>query len=83
MHSSLILNFICEQGISQHRINYFDGRQISIIVHHSASDRLAVESFTGLACLGLSLIPFKERERVSGKVSNQRFVNAYVSGKLT
>ena len=31
--------------------------------------------FTRLACLGLSLIPVKERERVSGKVSNERFVN--------
>ena len=34
--------------------------------------------FTRLACLGLSLIPVKERERVSGKVSdiNQRFLNS-------
>ena len=32
--------------------------------------------FTRLACLGLSLIPVKERERVSGKVSNERFVNS-------
>ena len=48
----------------------FDGRQISVIVHRSASDKLAVESFTLLACLGPSLIPVKERERVSGKVSN-------------
>ena len=54
----------------------FDGRQISVIVHRSASDKLAVESFTLLACLGPSLIPVKERERVSGKVSNQRFVNS-------
>ena len=30
---------------------------------------------TRLACLGLSLILVKERERVSGKVSNERFVN--------
>ena len=57
----------------------FDGRRISVIVHRSAGDKLAVESFTLLACLGPSLIPVKERERVSGKVSNQRFV----SGKLT
>ena len=57
--------------------------QISVIVHHSASDKLAVESFTLPACLGPNLIPFRERERVSGKVSNQRFVNSYVSGKLT
>ena len=32
--------------------------------------------FTGLAPLGLSLIPVKETERVSGKVSNERFVNS-------
>ena len=50
----------------------FDDRRISVIVHRSASDKLAVESFT----LGPSLIPVKERERVSGKVSNQRFVNS-------
>ena len=29
-----------------------------------------------IACLGLSLIPVKERERVSGTVSNERFVNS-------
>ena len=40
--------------------------------------------FTRLACLGLGLIPVKERERVSGKVSNQRFVTTeLVSGKLS
>ena len=40
--------------------------------------------FTRLACLGLGLIPVKERERVSGKVSNQRFVTSeLVSGKLS
>ena len=55
----------------------FDDRRISVIVHRSASDKLAVESFTYcLACLGPSLIPVKERGRVSGKVSNQRFVNS-------
>ena len=56
----------------------FDGRRISVNVHQSASDKLAVVLFTRLACLGLSLIPVKERERVSGKVSNmnQRFVNS-------
>ena len=57
----------------------FDARRISVIVHRSASDKLAVESFTRLACFGPSLIPVKERERVSGKVqlkvSDQRFVN--------
>ena len=35
--------------------------------------------FTLLACLGLSLIPFKERERASGKVSSERFVNSCLS----
>ena len=37
---------------------------------------ISLPLFTRLACLGLSLIPVKERERVSGKVSNQRFVNS-------
>ena len=46
----------------------FDGRRISVIVHRSASDKLTVESCTRLACFGPSLIPFKERERVSQKV---------------
>ena len=32
--------------------------------------------FTRLACLALSLTPVKERERVTGKVSNERFVNS-------
>ena len=53
----------------------FDDRRISVIFHRSASDKLAVESFTYcLACLGPSLIPVKERgfqskicELVSGK----------------
>ena len=65
----------------------FDGGKISLIVHHSASDKLAVESFTHLACLELSLIPVKERERVSGKaqlkVSNQRFVNLCLANSLS
>ena len=41
---------------------------ISVIVHRSASDKLAVELFTHLACFGPSLISVKQRERVSGKV---------------
>ena len=61
----------------------FDGRRISVIVHRSASDKLAVESFTRLACLGPCLIPVKERERVSGKVSNQRFVNSCLANSLS
>ena len=60
----------------------FDGRQISVIVHRSASDKLAVEPFTLLACLGPSLIPVKERERVFGKVPNQRFMNLCLSNSL-
>ena len=60
----------------------FDGRRISVIVHRSAGDKLAVDSFTLLACLGPSLIPVKERERVSGKVSNQRFVNSCLANSL-
>ena len=61
----------------------FDDRRISVIVHRSASDKLAVESFTYcLACLGPSLIPVKERGRVSGKVSNQRFVNSCLAKLL-
>ena len=59
----------------------FDDRRISVIVHRSVSDKLAVESFTRLACLGPSLIPVKERERVSGKVSNQSRICELVSGK--
>ena len=65
----------------------FDCRRISVIVHRSASDKLAVESFTRLACFGPSLIPVKERERVSGKVqlkvSNQRFVNSCLANSLS
>ena len=41
----------------------FNCRRISVNVHQSASDKLAY--------LGLSLIPVKERERLSGKVSNR------------
>ena len=35
----------------------FDGGRISVIVRRSASDKLAVESFTLLASSGPSLIP--------------------------
>ena len=51
----------------------------SVIVHSSASDKLAVESFTRLACLGLSRIPVKEREIVSF----QSKICELVSGKLS
>ena len=65
----------------------FDGRRISVIIHHSASDKLAVESFTRLACFEPSLIPVKGRERVSGKaqlkVFNQRFVNSCLANSLS
>ena len=64
----------------------FDGRRISVIVYRSASDKLAVESFTRLACFGPSLIPVKERERVSGKIQlkiyNERFVNSCLANSL-
>ena len=64
----------------------FDGRRISVIVHRFASDKLVAESFTRLACFGPSLIPVKERERVSSKVqlkvSNQRFVNSCLANSL-
>ena len=62
----------------------FDGRRISVIVHRSASDKLAVESFTRLAWFGPSLIPVKEREKKSQlKVSNQRFVNSCLANSLS
>ena len=65
----------------------FHGRRISVIIHRSASDKLAVESFVRLACFGPSLITVKERERVSGKVqlkvSNQRFVNSCLANSLS
>ena len=49
----------------------------SVIVHRSASDKLAC-----LACLGLSLIPVKERERVSGKVSTESKICELAPGTL-
>ena len=53
----------------------FNCRRISVIVHHSASEKLAVvhssclfgaESYSGQ----------RERKSVTGKVSNERFVNS-------
>ena len=66
----------------------FDGRRIPVIIHRSASDKLAIaESFTRLSCFGPSLIPVTEREGVSGKVqpkvSNQRFVNSCLANSLS
>ena len=62
----------------------FDGRRISLIVHRSASDKRTVESFTLLACLGPSLIPVKERERVKSVLQGfQSKICELVSGKLT
>ena len=52
----------------------FDCRRISVIVHRSASDKLAVVHSSSL--FAAESYPVKERERVSGKVSNQRFVNS-------
>ena len=53
----------------------FDCRRISVIVHRSASDKLIV---VHLSCLfgAESYSGQRERERVYGKVSNQRFVNS-------
>ena len=39
----------------------FNSRRISVIVHRSASDKLAVDSFVLLVC-GLSLIPLKRKK---------------------
>ena len=52
----------------------FDSRRISVIVHRSASDKLAVESFTLLACLG---------PRKSVWQGFQSKICELVSGKLT
>ena len=66
------------EGVSKE----FDCRRISVIVHRSASDKLAVvhssclfgaESYSGQ----------KERDRESGKVSNQRFVNSCLANSLS
>ena len=57
----------------------FDDRRISVIVHRSASDKLAVESFTLLACLGPSLV----WGRVSSKVSSQTFVNSCLAHSIS
>ena len=52
----------------------FDCRRISVFVHRFASDKVA---FVHSSCLfgAESYSGQKERERVSGKDSNQRFVN--------
>ena len=39
----------------------FNSRRISVIVHRSASDKLAVDSLVLLVC-GLSLIPLKRKK---------------------
>ena len=59
----------------------FDGRQISVIVHRSASDKLAVESFTRLACLGPSLYS-GQRKRQSVCQGFQSNICELVSGTL-
>ena len=54
----------------------FDCRRISIIVHRSASDKLAV---IHLSCLfGAESYSGQREETVSAKVSNRRFVNSYL-----
>ena len=45
----------------------FNCRRIPVIVHRSASDKLAIDSLVLLIC-GLSLIPPQDRERLSGKL---------------
>ena len=60
----------------------FDGRRISVIAHRSAGDKLAVESFTLLACLGPSLIPVKERKKSAWQGFHSKICEL-VSGKLT
>ena len=44
----------------------FDDRRISVIVHRSASDKLAVESFTRLACFKSRVLFRSKREKESG-----------------
>ena len=63
----------------------FDGRRISVIVHRSPSDKLAVESFTRLACLGPSLMPVKEREEclATAEGFQSRFVNSCLANSLS
>ena len=53
----------------------FDGRRISVIVHRSSSDKLAVAHSS---CLfgAESYSGEREKKSVSGKVFNQRFVNS-------
>ena len=73
--SSLFLNFIeeiCEQGST-----VFSCRRIFVIVHRSASDKLAVVHSSCLfGAKSYSGQSMSKREKVSGKVSNQRFVNS-------
>ena len=54
-----------------------DFRRIYVIVHRSTSDKLAV------ACLGLSLIPVKERGRLFFFKGFQSKICELVSGKLS
>ena len=60
---------------------------MSVIVHRSASDKLAIESFTRLAFLGSSLVPVKKTELKSvwqGSAEGfQSKICEPVSGKLT
>ena len=59
----------------------FDDRRISVIVYRSASDKLAVESFTLLACLGSSLYS-GQRKRQSVWQGFQSNICELVSGTL-
>ena len=61
----------------------FNCRRISVIVHRSASDKLAVYSLV-LLVFGFSIIPQRVRTSVWQIVSNQRFVNdKLASGNLS
>ena len=66
----------------------FNSRRISVIVHRSASDKLAVDSLVLLVC-GLSLPPRERKcfqakicELVAGKLSKCLYILVYTSATL-
>ena len=64
----------------------FDRRRISVIVHRSPSDKLAVESFARLACFGTSLHSGQRERKSVWQGSAEGFqskICELVSGKLT
>ena len=67
----------------EHVSTVFNCRRISVIVHRSASDKVAVDSLV-LLVFGFSLIRQRERNSVWQIVSDQKFVNdKLVSGNLS